>query len=117
MCLFYASTSRDEEIYEDPIAFRSDRWPNRHLGFGIGEHVCMGVQLARLEPQILFAKLFERLEHVEPAGALERQRSSFVGGIKRMPVRLRLTARAPAGAGSVGEIRARRRSHLPRDTP
>jgi cholest-4-en-3-one 26-monooxygenase len=91
MCLFYASANRDEEIYDDPFAFRIDRWPNRHLGFGIGEHVCMGAHLARLELQILFAKLFERLEHIEPAGELERQRSSFVGGIKRMPVRLRLT--------------------------
>ena len=49
LCLFYPSANRDEEVFEEPFAFRIDREPNRHIGFGIGEHVCLGAHLARLE--------------------------------------------------------------------
>jgi len=89
-CVFFASANRDEEVYADPFAFRVDRQPNPHLGFGVGEHVCMGAHLARLELQSLFRALVSRLEDVELAGEPARQRSSFVGGIKRLPLRWRL---------------------------
>jgi cholest-4-en-3-one 26-monooxygenase len=90
MCLFYPSANRDEEVFEEPFAFRIERWPNPHLGFGIGEHVCLGAHLARLELQAIFGALARRCEKVELAGEVERQRSSFVGGVKRIPVRLKL---------------------------
>jgi cytochrome P450 len=90
VALFYPSGNRDEEVFDEPFAFRVDRKPNPHLAFGIGEHVCLGAHLARLELQILFRKLLERLEHVELAGPVDRLRSSFVGGIKHMPVRYRI---------------------------
>ena len=83
LCLFYPSANRDEEVFEDPFAFRVDRTPNPHLGFGIGEHFCLGANLARLELRIIFRQLVERLEKVELAGPVARLRSSFVGGIKR----------------------------------
>ena len=90
LCLFYPSANRDEEIFDEPFRFRIDRWPNEHIGFGRGEHVCLGAHLARLELRCAFAQLRERLQHVELAGAPERARSSFVGGIKRVPIRWRL---------------------------
>jgi len=86
-CLFYASANRDEEVFEDPDTFRIDRIPNRHIGFGVGEHVCLGAHLARLELRAAFAQLRERLVRAELAGPVERARSSFVGGIKRAPMR------------------------------
>jgi len=95
LCLFYPSANRDEEVFADPFTFRIDRRPNRHLAFGIGEHFCLGANLARLELRVVFRHLAARLAHVEPAGPVERLRSSFVGGIKRMPVRYRLDP-APA---------------------
>jgi len=90
VCLFYPSANRDEEVFEDPFTFRIDRRPNRHIGFGMGEHVCLGAHLARLELRATFAALRERLESCEPAGSAERVRSSFVGGIKRAPMRWRI---------------------------
>jgi cholest-4-en-3-one 26-monooxygenase len=93
-CLFYASANRDEEVFEDGFAFRVDRTANPHIAFGMGEHVCLGAHLARLELRQAFAQLRERLESCEPAGPVERVRSSFVGGIKRAPMRWRLL---PAG--------------------
>ncbi len=90
LCLFYPSANRDEDVFEDPDVFRVDRQPNPHLGFGMGEHFCLGANLARLELRAIFRELAERLEEVELAGPYERMRSSFLGGVKRMPIRYRL---------------------------
>ena len=94
-CLFYPSANRDEEVFPDGDRFRIDRHPNDHVGFGRGEHVCLGAHLARLELRTVFAQLRERLEHAELAGPVERALSSFVGGIKRVPLRWEV---APAQA-------------------
>jgi len=90
MCLFYPSANRDEEAFEDPDVFRVDRRPNPHLGFGIGEHFCLGANLARLELKVIFRDLALRMDEVELAGTFERVRSSFLGGVKRMPIRYRI---------------------------
>jgi cholest-4-en-3-one 26-monooxygenase len=89
-CLFYPSANRDEDVFPDGDVFRVERSPNDHVGFGRGEHVCLGAHLARLELKTAFAQLRERLEHCEPAGPAERVRSSFVGGIKRAPMRWKI---------------------------
>jgi len=86
LCLFYPSANRDEEVFEDPFAFRIDRHPNPHLAFGIGEHFCLGANLARLELRVLFRQLAARCERLEPAGAALRLRSSFLAGVKHLPV-------------------------------
>jgi cholest-4-en-3-one 26-monooxygenase len=91
LCLFYPSANRDEAVFADPDVFRVDRRPNPHLGFGVGEHFCLGANLARLELQVIFAQLARRLQRVELAGKLERMRSSFLGGVKHMPIRYRMS--------------------------
>jgi len=93
-CIFYPSANRDEDVFPDPYTFRVDRTPNEHYGFGIGVHFCLGANLARLELQEIFRRLVGRLDGIELAGPVERMHSSFVGGIKRMPVRWRLTPAA-----------------------
>jgi len=87
VCLFYASGNRDEEIFDEPFRFKIDRSPNDHIGFGRGEHVCLGAHLARLELRTVFSQIRERLESFERTGPAERARSSFVGGIKRAPIK------------------------------
>ena len=94
LCLFYPSANRDEEVFEAPDDFRIDLDRSRHVAFGIGEHVCLGAHLARLELRTAFAALRERLDRCEIAGPLARARSSFVGGIKRAPMRWRIRPRA-----------------------
>jgi cholest-4-en-3-one 26-monooxygenase len=94
LALFYPSANRDEDVFDRPSTFDIGRNPNRHLAFGIGEHFCLGAHLARLELQVMFRQLAERLESVELAGPVQRMRSSFVGGIKHMPIRYRLHPRA-----------------------
>ena len=89
LILFYPSANRDEEVFADPFRFDVGRSPNEHLAFGIGEHFCLGANLARLELRAIFAEIVRRLERIELAGPVERVRSAFVGGIKRMPIRFR----------------------------
>jgi cytochrome P450 len=90
LCLFYPSANRDEDVFDAPFEFRVDRHPNPHLAFGIGEHFCLGANLARLELRVLMHALAERLLDVELAGPVARLRSSFLGGVKHMPIRYRL---------------------------
>ncbi len=90
VCLFYASGNRDEEIFPSPFKFDIERNPNNHIGFGRGEHVCLGAHLARLELRALFSQLRQRLVSIERARTVERINSSFVGGVKRAFVRWEL---------------------------
>ncbi|MBV8357651.1 MAG: cytochrome P450, partial [Deltaproteobacteria bacterium] len=90
VAMFYPSANRDEEVFENPDRFDIRREPNPHLAFGIGEHYCLGANLARLELQAMFRQLAERIDTVELAGPIQRMRSSFVGGIKHMPIRCRI---------------------------
>ena len=90
LCLFYPSANRDEEAFDDPDVFRVDRRPNPHVGFGIGEHFCLGAHLARMTSGTLFRELVSRLEWIEPAGRPLRTASNLVPGLKHMPIRYRL---------------------------
>ncbi len=94
LVLFYPSANRDEEVFANPFTFDIGRSPNDHLAFGIGEHHCVGANLARLELQVMFRQLAQRLESVEMAGPIQRMRSNFVGGIKHMPIRYRMLPRS-----------------------
>ena len=76
---------------DDPYRFDVTRKPNDHVTFGPGgPHFCLGAHLARLETKILFQELLPLLDTIELAGPVERIRSNFVNGIKRMPVRVSL---------------------------
>jgi cytochrome P450 len=90
LTLFYPSANRDEEVFDAPFRFRVDRTPNPHLAFGIGEHFCLGANLARVELRVIFRQLIARLAEAELVGPISRLHSSFVGGIKRVPIRYRL---------------------------
>jgi cytochrome P450 len=94
LVLFYSSANRDEEVFEDPFTFRVDRKPNPHLAFGIGEHFCLGAHLARRSQRALLGELVRRLDSIELAGEPERIHSSFVVGLKKLPLRYRVTEAA-----------------------
>jgi cytochrome P450 len=86
---WYISANRDETVFPDPYRFDVTRTPNDHVVFGPGgPHFCLGAHLARLETKILFQELLPRLASIELNGPVERLRSNFVNGIKRLPVRV-----------------------------
>ncbi|GAA1821893.1 cytochrome P450 [Actinomadura chokoriensis] len=88
--VFYSSANRDEAVFADPWTFDVGRDPNPHLGFGGGgPHFCLGSHLARLELSVLFETLLDTVPNIELSGNVRRLRSSFINGIKEMPVRVR----------------------------
>jgi cytochrome P450 len=90
---WYTSANRDEEVFPEPYRFDVTRTPNEHVTFGPGgPHFCLGAHLARLETTILFEELLPRIRSLELVGPVERIRSNFVNGIKRMPVRITTSA-------------------------
>jgi cytochrome P450 len=88
--LAYVSGNRDEEVFADPFRFDVARDPNKHVAFGYGIHFCLGAALARMEMNSLFTEMLGRLESIELAGEPELQATTFVGGLKHLPIRYSL---------------------------
>lgn len=89
--LWFSSGNRDEAAFDEPFRVDLGRSPNRHVSFGQGgPHVCLGMWLARLEVRVLFEELSSRISAIEPAGPHRFLRSNFVGGIKELPVNVKL---------------------------
>ncbi|MGW3955534.1 cytochrome P450 [Streptomyces sp. NPDC004752] len=65
VALLYASANRDERHYPNPTRFDITRRPSDHLAFGRGEHVCVGMHLARLEMSALLERLADRVARFE----------------------------------------------------
>ena len=88
LMLNYVAANHDPAVFESPRRFDAARHPNRHLAFGAGAHQCLGLHLARLEMRILFETLLDRIDSVELAGEPKRAKSTFVGGLKTLPLRI-----------------------------
>ena len=87
VAIYYSSANRDEDVFENPMTFDVGRTPNNHLAFGIGEHFCLGANLARLEIRMMFEELIKRMPDIELAAPVRRLRSNFINGVKEMQVR------------------------------
>lgn len=88
--LSYVSANRDEDVFDEPFRFDVGRDPNKHLAFGYGVHFCMGAALARMEVNSFFTELLPRLKSIELNGDPELVATTFVGGLKHLPVRYSL---------------------------
>lgn len=88
--LSYVSANRDEEVFKDPMRFDVGRDPNKHLSFGYGVHFCLGAALARMEMNSFFSELVPRIKSIELAGEPELMATTFVGGLKHLPIRYSL---------------------------
>jgi cytochrome P450 len=89
--LSYVSGNRDEEVFKDPFRFDVGRDPNKHLAFGYGVHFCLGAALARMEVNSFFTELLPRLKSIELNGNPELISTTFVGGLKHLPIRYELS--------------------------
>jgi cytochrome P450 len=88
--LAYVSGNRDEEVFDEPFRFDVGRDPNKHVAFGYGVHFCLGAALARMEMNSLYTELISRLESIDLAGEPELAATTFVGGLKHLPIRYSL---------------------------
>ena len=86
--MYYTAANRDPAVFDDPQTFDITRHPNPHLSFGIAEHFCLGVHLARLEGRVFFEELLDAFGTIELAGEAVRMRSNLNNGLKQLPVRL-----------------------------
>ncbi len=93
-----------------------DRSPNPHIAFGVGPHVCMGINLARLEIRVLFEELIRRFPdmHVAP-GFTPDLRRARPGARHRLPAggvhaRAGLTGPTPSGPDRPVSARSGRRA-------
>jgi len=93
--LWYPSANRDEEVFHEPQVFNIRRSPNEHLAFGVGEHFCLGANLARMELNEIFRGVLARVHDIELAAPARRLRSTFINGVKEM--RIRFTPGPTAG--------------------
>src|SRR6266480_4746656 len=74
VAMIYTSANRDEDVFDDPQRFDMHRHPNPQLSFGIAEHFCLGVHLARLEGKVFFEELLATFPRIEQTGEARRQR-------------------------------------------
>ena len=83
------AANRDPAQFPDPERFDVARKPNRHLAFGQGDHACAGMNVARMEGRVAFARLLARFSKIELAGEPVRDRRIRFRGFSRLPVRVR----------------------------
>jgi len=89
LMMLYPSGNRDEDVFENADQFIADRRPNRHLAFGHGAHHCLGNLLAKMEMKHLYDELFSRVSSIELNGEPKLIQSTFVSGLKTLPVRIK----------------------------
>ncbi len=79
------SANRDEREFEDPDTFDITRQSRGHLAFGLGNHFCLGSNLARLEARVALEALVHELPHLERRErTVERIDSYLVRGPSRL---------------------------------
>ncbi|MHB1929891.1 MAG: cytochrome P450 [Acidimicrobiales bacterium] len=87
--LWFVSANYDPAQFPEPYHFDAERRPNDHVTFGLkSPHLCLGAHLARMELRVVFEELLPRIASVEIAGPVERLRSNFIAGIKRLPLEI-----------------------------
>lgn len=85
--IWYISANRDERVFDHPDTFDIERSPNEHVAFGGGgPHFCLGANLARLEINVMFEEILDRLHDIELSGPVSRLRSNFINGLKHVPL-------------------------------
>ncbi|MGK2955811.1 MAG: cytochrome P450 [Solirubrobacterales bacterium] len=86
--MWYPSSNRDEESYEDPERFDVTRNPDHQAFGGGGRHFCLGSALARLELRVLVEETLKRFPATEMDGMPAYAVSPFANQLKTLPVRL-----------------------------
>ncbi len=62
--MIIAGANRDPSQFFKPETFDISRSPNRHLSFGLGIHICAGINLARVEAKVAFQSLMSSFREI-----------------------------------------------------
>ena len=88
--LSLGAANRDPEVFAEPDRFFVGREVNRHLAFGAGPHLCLGMTLARRELEISLGRLVRRMPRLrfdEERPMRRRADSLVLRGLESLPVR------------------------------
>jgi cytochrome P450 len=84
-----AAANRDPAMFERPDEFDITRGSRKHLAFGFGRHLCLGMDVARLELELTYTTLFRRLPQLRlavPFEELQYRQGGLVFGVQELPV-------------------------------
>lgn len=84
--MLYPSANRDASVFAEPDRLDLDRRPH-HLAFGLGNHFCLGANLARMELRVALEELLARLPDMAYAdGGPRMAPSALVRSFEHMQV-------------------------------
>jgi len=86
--MWYVSGNRDERVFERADSFDITRGNIPQIGFGTGQHACVGFRLAEMQLRIAFGQLAARVRGFEVTEPPRRFRSNFINGLKNLDVKL-----------------------------
>ena len=90
LAMWYISGNRDEDAIDGPYEFIIDRPnPRQHTAFGYGVHRCVGNRLAEMQLTVMWEEIMRRFPKIEVTGEVKYTSSSFVHGIRELPVTIR----------------------------
>jgi cytochrome P450 len=92
LLLSFGSANRDDRVFPRPDEVLVDRHPNKHVGFGIGPHRCIGSHLAKLQIKVALQEL---LATMPPFRVHDHGQTHWVGSESRMIDRLILEVEPP----------------------
>jgi cytochrome P450 len=84
-----AAANRDPEAFDRPDELDITRGTRKHLAFGHGRHLCLGSELARLELEVVFRTLYQKLPDLAlavPFEELAYKDGGLVYGVEKLPV-------------------------------
>ncbi|RYD91881.1 MAG: cytochrome P450, partial [Sphingomonadales bacterium] len=101
--LWLEAANRDESKWDDAAALRVDRFAGPgcpvHLAFGAGIHHCLGWRFAELQLTAVLEEVLRTIPDAAVAGDIDRLRSNFIGGVKRVDLRFTPAPAVDAHAG------------------
>jgi cytochrome P450 len=84
----YASANRDPRMWKDPDQFDITRDLRKHLGFGHGPHICMGLHLARMELTSLLTAMLPRVAEWHLDGEPKIAMNNTIRAFEYLPIRI-----------------------------
>ena len=96
--MYYGAANRDASQFDRSDEFDITRFPNRHIAFGGGTHICLGQHVARVEIDALLNEIITRMPDITLADEPEWLASNFISGPRTMPIRFPPAPRTDSSA-------------------
>jgi cytochrome P450 len=97
--LSWAMANRDATVFTDPDRVELDRKGNRHFGFGLGLHRCIGSNVARMVFKQMLTAVLDRIPdyRCDPDGAVHYETVGIINGLQHLPATFTPGSRRGAG--------------------